>query len=111
MMKADHQKVAGMIEENVLGFYPVKIYSLKMRQGEFVFVFARSPNEAKEFYVKTFQCTPLNCHEYLLEFEVARGNGGISFREMKKEFGEFPAVVGFCRRIVPNKFKLLGLAI
>ncbi|WP_235848391.1 hypothetical protein [Litchfieldia alkalitelluris] len=98
LKKADHQKDAEMIEKNVLGFYPVKIYSLKMRVGEFIFVFARSTQEAKEFYVKTFQCTPLNCYEYSLEFEISRGKGSTTFREMKKEFVEFPTVAGIFKR-------------
>ena len=38
--QADHQKVAEMIQNNVLGFHKIGIYSLKMNQKDFVFIFA-----------------------------------------------------------------------
>lgn len=96
--QADHQKVAEMIENNLLGFHPVGIYSLKMNQKAFVFVFAASQEEAIGFYTELFHRAPLNCHEYSQDFELARGNSVISFREMKKEFERFPAVAGFYMR-------------
>ncbi|MFC4321333.1 hypothetical protein [Litchfieldia salsa] len=96
--KADHQKVAEIIQQNVLGFHRINIYSLKMNPREFVFIFARNPEEATQFYVKTYQNQPMNCHEYPLDFEVVRGNGVISFREMRKEFVGFPVVGGFFGR-------------
>nr|WP_263327113.1 hypothetical protein [Neobacillus sp. Marseille-Q6967] len=34
--QADHQKVAEMIQNNVLGFHKIGIYSLKMNQKDFV---------------------------------------------------------------------------
>jgi hypothetical protein len=37
---------------------------------------------------------PGSSYEYPLDFELARGNGVISFREMKKEFGSYPAIAG-----------------
>jgi hypothetical protein len=92
--QADHQKVAVMIEDNVLGFHKVGIYSLKMNQKAFVFIYASSQEEAIQFYTKSFHKTPLNCHEYSQEFEFTRGNGVISFRDMKKEFQSFPAIAG-----------------
>jgi hypothetical protein len=84
--QADHQKVADMIESNVLGFHKVGIYSLKMNENDFVFIYAESEQQAIQFYSKTFHETPLNCHEYSLDFELVRGNGVVSFREMRKEF-------------------------
>ena len=92
---ADHQKVAEMIENNILGIHKIRIYSLKMNQQEFVFIFAATQQEAISFYTKTFHQSPLNCHEYLLDFELARGIEVISFRDMRKEYLEFPAVVGY----------------
>ncbi|MGM0877380.1 MAG: hypothetical protein ACQEWV_22265 [Bacillota bacterium] len=97
--QADHQKVAEMIESNVLGFHKVGIYSLKMNQNEFVFIFADSEQKAIKFYTETFHYAPLNCHEYSLDFELVRGNGVVSFREMRKEFMSFPAVVGYFERM------------
>ncbi|WHY84038.1 hypothetical protein QNH39_15245 [Neobacillus novalis] len=92
--QADHQKVAEMIHNNVLGFHKICIYSLKMNQKDFIFIFAASEQEAIKFYRSTFHQTPLNCHEYPLDFELCRGNGGISFRDMRKEFMSFPAIAG-----------------
>jgi hypothetical protein len=96
--QADHQKVAELIENNVLGFHKIGIYSLKMNQNDFVFIFAESEQKAIQFYTETFHHAPLNCHEYSLDFELVRGNGVISFREMRKEFISFPAIAGYFRR-------------
>ena len=95
---ADHQKVAEMIQTNVLGFHKVGIYSLKMNRYDFVFLFARSKQEAIEYYRKRFQQTPLNCHEYSLDYQLFRGKEVISFRDMRKEFESFPAVAGYFTR-------------
>jgi hypothetical protein len=96
----DHRKVAEMIQNNVLGIHRVGIYSLKMDHKAFAFIYAGSPEEAVQFYIKSFQKAPLNCHEYPLEFELTRGNSIISFRDMKKEFESFPAVAGCFEREV-----------
>jgi hypothetical protein len=96
--QADHQKVAEMIENNVLGFHKVGVFSLKMRPKEFVFIFAENPEEAIQFYRKTFHQMPMNCHESLLDFEFIRGNGTISFREMRKEYEHFPAIAGYFKK-------------
>ncbi|TDK64150.1 hypothetical protein E2K98_04620 [Bacillus salipaludis] len=92
---ADQHKVAKMIQTNVLGFHRVGIYSLKMNKKAFAFIYASSQEEAIQFYNQSFQKTPLNCHEYPLDLELTRGNGVISFREMKKEFKSFPAIAGY----------------
>ncbi|MCH1627123.1 hypothetical protein [Fredinandcohnia quinoae] len=96
---ADHQKVADMIEKNVLGFHKMNIYSLKMNERDFVFIFARNSQEAIRFYRRTFHHTPLNCHKFQLDVEFTRGKELISFREMRKEFKSFPAVVGCYKRV------------
>ncbi|PLS01949.1 hypothetical protein [Neobacillus cucumis] len=98
LQQADHQKVAEMIENNVLGIHKVCIYSLKIKPKEFVFIFAENEQEAIQFYIKTFQQMPKNCHEYDLDFELIRGNGEITFREMRKEHESFPAIAGFFTR-------------
>jgi hypothetical protein len=90
--QADHQKVADMIKNNELGIHKVGIYSLKMNQKAFAFIYASSQEEAIQFCTKLFHKTPLNCHEYPLEFELTKGNSVISFRNMKKEFESFPAI-------------------
>jgi hypothetical protein len=96
--KADHKKVAELIQTNHLGIRKLGIYSLKRNAKEFVFIYAYGEEEAIEFFTKTFRDAPLNCHEYPLDFELARGKGVISFREMKKEFDDFPVVAGYFMR-------------
>ncbi|WP_404332107.1 hypothetical protein [Mesobacillus maritimus] len=96
--QADHQKVVEMIQNNHLGIRKLGIYSLKRNAKDFVFIYAYSDQEAIEFFTETFWERPLNCHEYPLDFELARGNGVITFREMKKEFGSFPVVAGYFTR-------------
>ncbi|MFC0273446.1 hypothetical protein ACFFIX_18770 [Metabacillus herbersteinensis] len=97
--QADHQKVSELIQNNVLGFHKVNIYSLKMKQNDYVFIFADSKPRAVNFYSESFHYAPLNCHEYSLDFELARGNGVISFRDMRKEFMSFPAIAGYFERV------------
>jgi hypothetical protein len=98
LSKADEQKVAEMIENNVIVIHKVRIYSLKMDQEAFIFIYALSEEEAIDFYTESFLKTPLNCHEYPLDFQLSRGNEFISFRDMKKEFESFPAIVGYFMR-------------
>lgn len=93
--QADHMKVAEMFQKNVLGFHKVSLYSLKMDQNAFVFIYARSQEAAIQFYIQSFHRPPLNCHEYPQDFEITRGNEVLSFREMKKEFKQFPTVAGY----------------
>ncbi|MFJ5761904.1 hypothetical protein ACIQAA_22845 [Neobacillus sp. NPDC093182] len=93
--QANHLKVREMIQNNVLGIHKIRIYSLKMNQKDFVFIYAASQQEAIQFYTKAFHQTPLNCHEYPLDFQFARGNEVISFRDMRKECKSIPAIAGF----------------
>ncbi len=93
--QADHQKVREMIQNNVLGIHKIRVYSLKMNQKNFVFIYAACQQEAIQFYTKTFHQTPLNCHEYSLDFQFTRGKEVVSFRDMRKEFERFPAIAGY----------------
>jgi hypothetical protein len=92
------QKVAEMIRNNVLGFRKLNIYSLKSNRNEFVFIFATRPQEAIQHFTETYHQKPLNCLEFQLDFQLIRGNEIISFRDMRKEFMSFPAVVGCYRK-------------
>lgn len=103
LIQADNKKVRELIQNNVLGFHKVGIYSLKMNQKNFVFIFAASQPEAIQFYTKTFHQVPLNCHEYSLDYLLARGNDVISFREMRKEFESIPAIAGYFKRENENE--------
>jgi hypothetical protein len=96
--QADHQEVAEMIQTNHLGIRKLGVYSLKKNAKDFVFIYAYSDQEAIDFFTETFQQTPLNCHEYPLDFELARGNWVVTFREMKKEFDQFPAIAGYFKK-------------
>ncbi|MBT2728601.1 hypothetical protein J7E63_16895 [Bacillus sp. ISL-75] len=96
--QADHQKVRELVQNNVLGIHKVGIYSLKMNQKDFVFIFAGSHKEAIQFYTETFHQNPLNCHDYSLDYRLARGNDVISFRDLRKEFMSFPAIAGYFKR-------------
>ncbi|MCH6269582.1 hypothetical protein [Neobacillus citreus] len=93
-VQADNRKVAELIRKNVLGINKVRVYSLKMNKKDFFFIFASSPQEAIQFFTETFQQSPLNCHEYPLEFEFVRGKEVVTFQEMRKDFESFPAVAG-----------------
>jgi hypothetical protein len=92
------QKVAEMIRNNVLGFRKLNIYSLKRSKNEYVFIFANRQQEAIQHFTEIFHQLPLNCIEYQLDFQLIRGNEIISFRDMRKEFMSFPAVVGCYRK-------------
>lgn len=96
--QVNHQKLAELIQHNYLGIHKIGIYSLKMSQKDFVFIFARSGQEAIDYFTKTFHQTPLNCHEYSLDFQLARGKKVISFRDMKKDLESFPAIAGYFKR-------------
>lgn len=97
--QADHLKVAEMIQNNVLGIHKIRVFSLKMNQKTFAFIYASSQEEAIQFYTQSFHQTPLNCHEYPLEFELTRGDVVLTFRDMRKEFKSFPAIAGYFNRI------------
>jgi hypothetical protein len=96
--QVDPQKVAEMIRNNVLGFRKLNIYSLKRSKNEYVFIFATRQQEAIQLYTETYHQLPLNCLEYQLDFQLIRGNEIISFRDMRKEFMSFPAIVGCYRK-------------
>ncbi|MEW9053624.1 MAG: hypothetical protein AB2392_20855 [Neobacillus sp.] len=93
--QADPVKVSKLYKSNVLAIYKNHVYSLKIRQNQFVFIFANSEQEAIQFYTETFHQYPLNCHEYPLDYQFARGKEEISFWDLRKEFVTFPAVAGY----------------
>jgi hypothetical protein len=93
--QADPQKVAELYKNNVLAIHKIRVYSLKMKHNQFVFIFAKSEQEAILFFTKTYHQHPLNCHEYPLDFQLARGKEEISFWDLRKEFVNFPAVAGY----------------
>lgn len=92
--EADHEKVAMMIENNVLGFQTIRIYALTYARKKYIFIFARNEKEATQHFIKTFQQKPLSCVELLLDYEIMRGNEVTTFRELRKEYDRFPVLIG-----------------
>lgn len=94
----DNKEISRLIKQNPLKLDFVNIYSLKMDKQKFAMIYARSREEAIEHYKKIFNRTPLNCHEFLLDYEIMQGNKPISYREMRKQFNSFPAYAGYMER-------------
>jgi hypothetical protein len=98
--QANLQKVADMVDKNVLGFQKVNIFSLKKSKNEFVFIFASKQQDAIQLYTETYYHLPLNCLEFLLDFQLVRGNEVISFRDVRKEMESFPSIAGCYKKFV-----------
>ena len=94
----DNEQIARLIESNPLRLDIIKIYSLKMDKRKFAMIYARSREEAIQYYQELFHKKPLNCHEILLDHEILLGKKPVSFREMRKQFNTFPAYAGFIER-------------
>jgi len=94
----DNEQIARLIESNPLRLDIIKIYSLKMDKRKFAMIYARSREEAIQYYQELFHKKPLNCHEILLDHEILLGKKSVSFREMRKQFNTFPAYAGFIER-------------
>lgn len=90
----DNEKVEIMLKENVLGFNFLKVFSLKMNDKQFIFIFAQSEEEAVKHYIERFKKNPINCHEYEMDTPMSNGDRFFTFRQLAKEFQEFPAVAG-----------------
>jgi hypothetical protein len=94
----DWELVNQWTTENYLCLNTVKVFSLKIADNEFAFVFAHHQQEAREFLHDSCKIKPINCHEYLLDCSMLRGNEYVTFREMKKDFLTYPALIGFYHR-------------
>ncbi|WHY03303.1 hypothetical protein [Neobacillus sp. DY30] len=94
----DIHKVNELVVKNLLGIGEMNVYSMKMNTADFVFIFAPNLKDAIQFYHRTFFKPPLNCHQYSLDFDFYRGNEVISFRDMRKEIEQFPAIAGYYTR-------------
>lgn len=92
--EADQEKVREMIRSNQLGFSKIKVFALKYSKRAFAFVFAKSEDEATEYFKQTFKKKVLSCYELSLDTPMARGNRILNFREMRKEHNEFPVLAG-----------------
>ncbi|MBW8347928.1 hypothetical protein K0H71_00535 [Bacillus sp. IITD106] len=94
-VQPDSEKLLKMVETNFLGFCPINIYGLKVKNGRWAFIYAKSPQEAKNHLWKLTGETPLICRELSPDQTLFIGNRFLNFREWKKEQSEFPCLVGF----------------
>lgn len=91
----EKKEIARLIEENPLKIDRVNIYSLKMDKTRYAMIFAKSKKEAIRYYVEKFKKKPLNCYEFLLDYQVMQGKKAVSFWELRKQFDSFPAYAGY----------------
>lgn len=94
----EKEKIARLIEENPLKINRVNIYSLKMNKTRYAMIFARSKREAINYYIRKFKKKPLNCCEFLLDYQVMQGKKPITFWELRKQFCDFPAYAGYMEK-------------
>ncbi len=96
----DNRAIGELMEQNPLGIDEIHVYAMKIENGRFAFVFARNEEEATHFFCRVFQQWPKNCHQYPMDFPMAVGVRFRSFRELKREHDEFPALAGIYEREV-----------
>jgi CheY-like chemotaxis protein len=93
--QADMEAVTEMIHRNRLGFHKMNVYSLKMNQKTYVFIFAANEQEAVDYFANNFHQPAINCREILLDYEITRGNEVTTFRTLRKDYEKFPVIVGY----------------
>jgi len=94
----EKKEIARLIEENPLKINRVNIFSLKMNKTRYAMIFARSKREAINYYIKKFNKKPLNCCEFLLDYQVMQGKKPITFWELRKQYNNFPAYAGYMEK-------------
>ena len=97
-VEVDVDLVGEWTKQNYLCISVEKVYSLKIADDEFVFLFAKDPQQAVSFIRNKWKIQPRNCQEYSLDFTIMRGKEFVSFRDMKKDFLSFPAIIGLYKR-------------
>ena len=97
-VEVDVDLVGEWTKQNYLCISVEKVYSLKIADDEFVFLFAKDPQQAVSFITNKWKIQPRNCQEYSLDFTIMRGKEFVSFRDMKKDFLSFPAIIGLYKR-------------
>jgi len=97
-IQVDTELVGEWTDQNYLCISVEKVYSLKISSNEFVFVYAKNPNQAACFVKHSLNVIPRNCHEYSLDFSIVRGNEFVSFRELKKNLYSSPALIGIYQK-------------
>lgn len=97
-VELDMDLVGEWTKHNYLCISVEKVYSLKIADDEFVFIFAKDPQQAVSFIRNKWKIQPRNCQEYSLDFTIMRGKEFVSFRDIKKDFLTFPAIIGLYER-------------
>ena len=93
-VQADREKLTDMIKNNILGICQIHMYALKVKRGKWVFIYAKSPEEAKQHLRTTTGSKSLNCRKIPADQRVSIDNRFLNFREWKKEQSVFPCLVG-----------------
>lgn len=92
--------IARLVEENPLKVCEIRVFSLKVGQGRFAFVFAANEEEAKSFVRHKYGIEPKNCFQYPIDFPMSIGNRFTTFREMARAKNSFPSLAGFYQKEV-----------
>ena len=91
----DREKVDELFKQDFLCLSEIKVYCFKSSREEYAFLFATNSLEARELLIHTYNIQPLSCQESYLDFSILREDKLVTFREMKKDFSSFPALIGF----------------
>ncbi|MEK3889824.1 hypothetical protein [Bacillus sp. FSL K6-3431] len=94
-VQPDPARLTEMIEKNFLGICEINMYTVRVTNRKWAFIFAKSSEEAKNHLWKTIRRKPLSCRELSPDQEVWIGNRFLHFREWKKEQSGFPCLVGY----------------
>jgi hypothetical protein len=97
-VEIDVNLVGEWTKQNYLCIHVEKVYALQVADNEFVFVFAKDPQQAVAFIRNKWKVHPRNCQESSLDFTIMRGQEIVSFRDIKKDFLSFPTIIGLFKR-------------
>lgn len=93
--QVDQEEVQEMVERNHLCFKIIKVFSLKVREYTWAFVFAATEEEAIAYTKNELKHQPKNCIEYHMDIDMEKDDWVLSFRDMKNEYSSFPALAGY----------------
>lgn len=90
-VQLDVEKIKKAVEENELGVNPIKLFSLKMDQYVFAWIFAKTDKEAVNHFVNLHRKKPINCLEFPMDVEMEIGDREMTFRQLRDEQKHFPS--------------------
>lgn len=99
-VEADHNKLKEIREKNVLGMRKIKTFSIKISDTKFCFIYATDRMAALLHYRQLHNGhDPINCIDYIYEdMLVPTAKRLVSFRDYKKEFSDYPVLIGYYER-------------